>query len=286
MKNFIYITFILFLYSCGKVQEPSVKALKEVNILTQSDSTLQLAAILVMHNPNSFEIPLTQADYTISIHGKKVGTGKEENLPPLVKEGDTDLKLSPTIQLAAFSELVTTLLTEKETEIVIDGKYIFSVLGQNVPISQSQKTKVNIQELLKKYMSATMQGKGNGMKVENVKIGKADLLQTLVLADLKFTNTLPLDFTIQKMHLDIFPPEKEKQNIKLGEWNLAQSQTLVRGQEVKIPIEIKVSNMALLATMPDILSKKNNQSLFVKGTAEVMMGKNIFNVPIEQNVTL
>ncbi len=286
MKNFFYITVILFLYSCGKVQEPSVKTLKEVNILAQTDSTLQLAAILVMHNPNSFEIPLTQADYSISIHGKKVGAGKEENLPPLTKEGDTDLKLSPTLQLAVFSELISTLLTEQETEIVIDGKYSFSVLGQNVPISQVQKTKVNIQELMRKYISAAMQGKKNGMKVENVKIGKADLLQTLVLADLKFTNTLPLDFTIQKMQLDIFPPEKEKQNIKLGEWHLNQVQKIVHGQEVKIPIEIKVSNMALLTTMPDILSKKANQSLFVKGTAEVMMGKNTFNVPIEQIVTL
>lgn len=285
-KKLLYILSLLSLYACGKVQEPSVKEMKAVNVLGQTDSTVQLSAILVMHNPNSFEIPLTEAEYEISIHGKKVGDGKESNLPPLAKETDTDLKLNPTLRLAAFSEIVPTLLTEKETVVEIDGKYSFSVLGKNIPISSKNTTKVNIQDLMKKYMESAMKSKGNGLKVENVRIGKADLMETLVLADVKFTNSLPLDFTIEKMHLDIFPPEKEKQSIKLGEWNLNKAQTIVHAQEVKIPIEVKVSNMALLATMPDILSKKMNQSLFVKGSAEATMGKNRFNIPIEQTVKL
>ncbi len=286
MKKLFYLFVITSLYACGKVQNPVVKEMKSVNILAQTDSTLQLATVLVMHNPNSFEIPLKEADYRIFIHGKEVATGKESNLPPLTKDSDTDLLLNPTLHLAAFSEIVPTLLTEKETEIEIDGKYSFAVLGKNIPISQKNTTKVNIQDLMKKYMESAMKGSGKGMKVENVRISKANLMETQVLAELKFTNSLPLDFTIQKMHLDIFPPEPEKQGIKLGEWNLNKAQTILHAQEVKIPIEIKVSNMALLATMPDILSKKTKQSLFVKGSAEATMGKNTFSIPIAQTVNL
>ena len=73
MKLLLGIALIISFSSCGTVQEPRIVEIVNTQVKKFSASSLELAVILKIDNPNNFNIYITGSDLNISLNNQPIG---------------------------------------------------------------------------------------------------------------------------------------------------------------------------------------------------------------------
>ncbi len=150
MKTYIIGCFILIFTSCNIYKEVEVKEVRDVRLTEFGSDGLKAEVDVVVENPNSFKLKVTDSDLDVSVNGTNVGKVKlgekliidksSTNLYTLHFKSDYD-DLSP-----QFLQSLITLIFVNYAEFSAQGYVKGRALMVSKKVKVDLKEKVNLRE--------------------------------------------------------------------------------------------------------------------------------------------
>lgn len=150
MKTYIIGCFILIFTSCNVYKEIEVKEVRDVRLTEFGSDGLKAEVDVVVENPNSFKLKVTDSDLDVSVNGTNVGKVKlgekliidksSTNLYTLHFKSDYD-DLSP-----QFLQSLITLIFVNYAEFSAQGYVKGRALMVSKKVKVDLKEKVNLRE--------------------------------------------------------------------------------------------------------------------------------------------
>ena len=259
----------------GCVKYPSVSEIGAVKVLRADAKTITVETEVQLENPNGFAIDLTQMEYAMYAHGQALGSGLNTQNLTLPPKGTAAPKMQVQVDLKTLESLLPTLLEEEQTQITIMGNYSFLLLKKEWTLQAENEVEVETSEILSGILDDFFEK--SDLQVENMNQVGIGLTKTRIHFDLTLTNSLPFDFTLQKITANLY-----KNGEKLGRSATQASIPLTRDQTISIPMQVTVSNLHLLAQAPDLLNGEGfNEGMILKGEATLTLGESTFTIPFQ-----
>lgn len=150
MKTYIIGCFILIFTSCNIYKEVEVKEVRDVRLTEFGTDGLKAEVDVLVENPNSFKLKVTDSDLDVSVNGTNVGKVKlgekliidksSTNLYTLHFKSDYD-DLSP-----QFLQSLITLIFVNYAEFSAQGYVKGRALMVSKKVKVDLKEKVNLRE--------------------------------------------------------------------------------------------------------------------------------------------
>ena len=146
-----YLFIMLLMGSCAEIQDPTVREIENVDVVTMNKSLVEVNADMVIYNPNGFALDLDRADLLAFIDDVEVATINqtyEASMPPrdtfhmpVFIRMDLD-KLYNENPLAAIGKSVE-ILSKRSVEVSLKGS-IHAGKGfakVSVPVDRKEEVK-------------------------------------------------------------------------------------------------------------------------------------------------
>lgn len=152
MKHLLILSsIVLFLTACNSIQEPTIKSISNAEIVTMNKNSLELNAVMVFNNPNSFSLDLANTDMVALVDDIEVATIKQNYDTSMPANGTFDMPINIKMDLKKLYKDNKLLAITKGLEIAskkeLDVKFIGSIsVGKgsakiSVPIDQIENVK-------------------------------------------------------------------------------------------------------------------------------------------------
>jgi len=268
---------VLLLNSCTKA--PEFVGIKDFKITNQTDTSIVSSLFIKVRNPNSFDIQTNSLNYVAYINNVQVGQGKSLQQFTLKKNEETSFENQVEFNILKLLSVYDFII--QRDSFPLDMELFADFTKLSVDISRKYTVYINPKEIIGKLFNANLFK--NLFSISKFEIKSINMKTTDLTIKAKFENKFPIDFTVDKINLEIYADDKLVD--KLGSSNLAKPVTLVPNNSQIFDIDAQINNASATSNLMGKLMS-GNLKMYVIGDLEITVKDQKYNFPYANWVSL
>jgi len=276
--NFIItILTILLLNSCAK--SPEFVGIKDLKIVSQTDTSIVSTLFINVKNSNNFDIQTNSLDYVAFINNVQVGQGRSLEEFTMKKNEITGFENQIEFNIFKIISVYDFILLKDSFPLDMELSANFSKIS--IPVSKKFTVYLKPKEIIGKLFNADLFKKS--FTISKFELKSINLKTTDLTIKAKFENNFPIDFSLQKINLEIYTDDKLTN--KVGSSNLKNAVVLTQNKSQDIDIDAQIDNsLASSNLMSKLMSGK--LKFYLKGELELTIKDQKYNIPYANWVSL
>lgn len=280
MKKVLYIMVAtLFLVSCS--QEPHYVRMDNVTVTGLKEDLLLANMHYVIYNPNTVRTKLRQSHMDIYYKDVLVGQGFLDKQIHLKPKDTIKVPVRCEIALEKLHRYYPELLLSDASRFKIKGQSEVSFLLNSFTIHMEDEIYLNTQNSIQKEIDKNISSADN-FKIRSVEVNKLPTFsKTELNLQIAAKNNLPLDYTIQQIHLEFFIDQGEE---AIAQWTLVQPLHQMALETVTIPVAVSVRHMDILKNVNFSWLTGKKVNFNISGSVDIKIRGYTFKVPIQDTL--
>ncbi|MEA3452192.1 MAG: LEA type 2 family protein [Bacteroidota bacterium] len=259
------------------LKEPTLVAVKNVEIVSAQGNSLIINASTLIDNPNNSNLVLDNVNFEFSIDNTLIGTGTLDSTMNLKANAQTVVNSKNSLSVRELGDAYSKYSGKESIplDILITAK--FSKI--KLPVKRKFTQHISISELMNDLISEEDLAKA--LKIKRISLEKAGIFSTYLKIDVEFKNKFSLDYKISQMNTKIY--DNNDKSHHLGDAILQKEIIVPAGGKVEFSLNSQTKNLSAIISLLDRV-RERNAGIFVEGSATVELSGQTFKFPINQKI--
>lgn len=278
MKKYLVTFFVIVLFFFSAcLKEPTLVAVKHVEIVSVKANSIIIKASTLIDNPNSTNLELNDVNFEFSVDGASVGTGNLDSTMNLKANSQTLINSENTLFVKELSDAYSKYSGKDSIPLDILVTATFSKI--NLPVKRKFTQKVSISEMMNDLISK--EALADAIRIKKISLEKAGIFNTYLTVDVEFENMYDMEYKISQMKTNIYDDKTKSHH--LGEAKLQKAVLVPAKGKVEFSLKTQTKNLSAVISLLDRVRDKNT-GVFVEGFATAEISGQVFKLPISQKV--
>lgn len=283
MKKILLILIAILLLASCKKEYPKFIAIDDIVVIGLKDSLMLVTMDYVVYNPNNVKTTLKESNMNIYYKDIMVGKGYLDKKINLAPNDTIRIPVKCEIGLEKLSKFYPELLDSESTVFTIKGESSIGFLLNSFKINIDDRISLNTQKIIQEEINKNLRDINN-FKIERVAIEALPSLdKTNFKIDVKAKNNLPFNYEINKMTLQFYLDNK---NTAVANWELDTLIYQKASSSTTIPVNVTTNNFSILKQTKLSWFVKGTADFVVRGEAQIQIQGYLFNVPINDKMSI